>query len=155
MTIAYPAQFPVNGKPTTWTQLTGINSRGQIVGYYYDGGDFHGFLYQAGEFSLINASPGNASTNAFGISDSGQIVGEDLTTASDQGFVDNGGAFTPIAVPGAAGRQPTESVAMARISSGRLARVTWRSPLTGSFTPAECLLKWTPRASSATRSPMV
>ena len=50
----------------TSTVATGINDRGQIVGYYTDGaGDFHGFLYSGGKWiTLDDPLAANASTAA-------------------------------------------------------------------------------------------
>ena len=50
---------------------TGVNNRGDVVGSYYDGRDFHAFLYQGGTFTSIGDK-----SYAFAINDSGQIVGE-------------------------------------------------------------------------------
>jgi probable HAF family extracellular repeat protein len=50
---------------------TGVNNRGDVVGSYYDGANFHAFLNQAGTFTSIGEK-----TYAFGINDSGEIVGE-------------------------------------------------------------------------------
>jgi len=48
-----------------------VNTWGDVVGSYYDGTAFHGFLYENGTFTSIGTG-----TNAFAINDSGQIVGE-------------------------------------------------------------------------------
>ena len=57
------------------TVAFGINSLGQIVGYYL-GGDAknHGFLYSSGTYSSIDDPAISEFTVATGINDSGQIA---------------------------------------------------------------------------------
>jgi uncharacterized membrane protein len=57
------------------TQAFGIDSPGQIVGFYFDAaGTPHGFLRDKGGFNTIDV-PGALETFAFGINPAGQIVG--------------------------------------------------------------------------------
>lgn len=49
--------------------------------------------------SFINA-PGAIDTYAYGINDSGQIVGDFVDALGSHGFVDTGGSFTTVDVPG-------------------------------------------------------
>lgn len=59
----------------TQTRVLGINSAGEMVGFYVDSlGDDHGFLLSGGEFTTIDV-PGSNKTDADGINDVGQIVG--------------------------------------------------------------------------------
>src|SRR5437764_562199 len=58
---------------TGFTETFGINSSGQIVGYY-ENPQRHGFLYSRGTYTPINV-PTAASTEADGINDLGHIVG--------------------------------------------------------------------------------
>src|SRR5262249_61607269 len=59
----------------TATFVAGINTQGDMVGYYYDSaGGEHGFLLTNGTFSTIDV-PGSKITMLSGINDSGQIVG--------------------------------------------------------------------------------
>jgi probable HAF family extracellular repeat protein len=84
----------------TWAN--GINNSGQVVGYYNDAvsGDYHGFLYDDGIYSLIDL-PGASATVASGINDSGQIVGYgQFQNFQFHGFLDDGGDFTTIDYPG-------------------------------------------------------
>src|SRR5258708_13723518 len=62
----------------------GLNNKDEIVGYFYDSSSFrHGFLDSGGVFSTIDIpasftdplSPTTQTTQAWGINDSGQIVG--------------------------------------------------------------------------------
>jgi probable HAF family extracellular repeat protein len=105
----------------------GINDSGQIVGVYFSSsnGTFvaHGFLDSNGAFSSID-DPGAAGTYAYGINDSGVIVGFEqigpqLTNAA---FIDNNGTFTTFQVPGGVG-----TVAYSINDQGEVV---------GSFTPA-------------------
>jgi probable HAF family extracellular repeat protein len=53
----------------------GINTSGQIVGYYYHAGSTtHGFLLDQGSYTTLDV-PGALYTYATGINASGQIVG--------------------------------------------------------------------------------
>jgi probable HAF family extracellular repeat protein len=83
------------------TSAAGINSRGQIVGFYFDSvdGPVHGFLYDAGVFTTLDV-PGAISTQAWGINPRGQIVGIYSDTERQQhGFLYDAGVFTTIDVP--------------------------------------------------------
>ena len=60
---------------STFTLPHGINSSGQIVGFFLDSTGGHGFLRdKKGSFTTIDV-PGSLGTNATGINSSGQIVG--------------------------------------------------------------------------------
>jgi hypothetical protein len=77
------------------TSFEGINSSGQIVGYYYPNAPINnapqGFLYSAGTFTDFPVS------YLTGINDSGEIVGSNVGGDS---FVYQDGTFTSIHVPG-------------------------------------------------------
>jgi probable HAF family extracellular repeat protein len=90
-----------------FTEPVGINSAGQIVGYYSDtAGRVHGFLLSQGTFSTIDP-PGAASTQAIGINSAGEIVGNFSPVANPgpadpfHGFLLSAGGFSTIDVPGA------------------------------------------------------
>jgi probable HAF family extracellular repeat protein len=75
------------------TFASGINDNGQIVGGFLDANEnYHGFLVTGGSLTTFNV-PG-LPTVAYGINNSGQIVGYD-----GQGFLDTDGSFTTITVP--------------------------------------------------------
>ena len=87
------------------TQGRGINSAGEIVGYFTDSVGTHGFFRDTGgNFSPAIDAPGATKfgTFALGINDvSSQIVGDFfVATGQQQGFLDSGGSFTTIDVPG-------------------------------------------------------
>jgi uncharacterized membrane protein len=85
------------------TEARGINGVGQIVGdylYLHSSGEY-GFLETAGSFTTV-ACPGASFTSftaAFGINDSGQIVGVCGDSTGWHSFLDTGGSFTTIDVP--------------------------------------------------------
>jgi probable HAF family extracellular repeat protein len=89
----------------TGTQAWGINSRGDIVGYY-TGADTntHGFLLNGTHYSAIDY-PGAAVTLVNGINAQGDLVGEFGATATSphRGFMlGTDGVFTAFDFPGAA-----------------------------------------------------
>lgn len=83
----------------------GINNTGQIAGYYAGGGSLgpsEGFLYSNGGYSNFNVPdvPHQLQTGqpvVAGINDNGQIVGN---RAFSGGYLDSGGVFMTIQVPG-------------------------------------------------------
>ena len=86
------------------TQAWGINSRGDIVGYY-TGADNnnHGFLLNGGQYTAVDY-PGAAVTLAHGISPQGDVVGEFGATAASphRGFLLGAdGVYTTFDFPGA------------------------------------------------------
>src|SRR6266852_3685135 len=56
------------------TYPSGINSVGQIVGFYTDGAGSHGFLLSDEEYTSLDVRDGDE-TYAYGINNVGQIVG--------------------------------------------------------------------------------
>ena len=68
--------FP--GATLTW--ITGINPRGEILGFYLDAdGNMHGFVLSNGNFKSIDI-PGALFTEANGINPEGDIVGRYVTS---------------------------------------------------------------------------
>jgi probable HAF family extracellular repeat protein len=60
---------------STWTEASGINDLGQVVGTYTDtSGVAHGFRYKAGVYTTLDF-PGMAHNYALGINDAGRVVG--------------------------------------------------------------------------------
>jgi hypothetical protein len=88
------------------TAAYGINSSGQIAGYYYNAG-WHSFLRSSDGSTFTSFDyPGNSgSTLAHGINDSGQIVGSYPYDAAGSGFLrsSDGSTFTSIDDPSAFG----------------------------------------------------
>jgi probable HAF family extracellular repeat protein len=68
------------GGANSWA--TGINNRGQIVGYAETaGGQTHAFLYANGVMRDLGTFPGGTDSWAYSINNCGQIVGEATTAA--------------------------------------------------------------------------
>ena len=85
------------------TEARGVNSRGDIVGFYADGQDqLHGFLYASGVLTTIDV-PDADWTVATDINNSGVIVGyfADHGLGLAHGFVLRHGTFSTIDAPGA------------------------------------------------------
>jgi probable HAF family extracellular repeat protein len=89
------------GNPSgTFEFASGINSAGNIVGYYYDRSFFaHGFLLSGGQYTTLD-DPGVRDTNPFGINSLGQIVGSYNDNFFNlHGFLLSGGQYTPVDDP--------------------------------------------------------
>jgi len=68
-----------------FTVVVGIDSAGDLVGYYQDAsGNLNGFLFSGGAYTTIDP-PGSTTTQLSGINDMGQIVGE--TRSPNSGFL--------------------------------------------------------------------
>ena len=93
---------------TITDQLLGVNNSNVAVGFYVDAsGNTYGYLYNinTGTFSAPISDPSGmpGTTTAAAINNSGEIAGfyTNATTGLVDGFIDNGGTFSTIAVPGA------------------------------------------------------
>jgi uncharacterized membrane protein len=99
--IAYPGDLAI--------AAVGIDAGGSIVGEYAEFGRNHGFALSNGAFSLIDFTDGTTvahSTFAFGISESGAVVGEYKVLFKPLGdpghaFLLEDGLYTHISPPGA------------------------------------------------------
>jgi probable HAF family extracellular repeat protein len=88
-----------------YTAVHGVNNAGDAVGEYI-GSDYtqHGFLFSGGEFTTIDVPDAPYWTIAYGINDSGEIVGaysaqpvcNCVDDVSVYGFVYSGGQFSTI-----------------------------------------------------------
>jgi uncharacterized membrane protein len=92
---------------THFSEAFRSNDRGDVVGYYSDDNGFaHGFLLSGGVLTTLDF-PGAGQTFAFGINESGAIVGEwDVLDAlgnvlAYHGWIFKDGTFSQIDVPGA------------------------------------------------------
>jgi probable HAF family extracellular repeat protein len=71
---------PINYPGAIQTFASGINDRGQVVGYFVDSsGAEHGFVETGGVYTPINY-PGSPATNPEGINANGEIVGSYLVS---------------------------------------------------------------------------
>jgi probable HAF family extracellular repeat protein len=107
---------------------TGINTSGQIVGFYTDSSMVpHGFLDTAGTFTDVDY-PGANGTDVFDINDSGEMVGAFTdTTGIVHGYLDNGGTFTQIDYPGA-----STTIAVGINSSGEIVGI-WEDSMNNTY----------------------
>jgi len=98
-TIDYPG--------ASYTEASGINNAGQVVGSYEGPYYSHGFLESGRSFTTIDVPtidvPGASSTlGASGINNAGQVVGTYVdASGNSHGFLESGGSFTTIDYPGA------------------------------------------------------
>jgi probable HAF family extracellular repeat protein len=87
---------------TNGTISWGINTSGQIVGYYLDASDKnHGFLLSGGMYTTLDDPlAGSFGTVATGINSAGQIVGYYLDSANkEHGFLESGGTYITLDDP--------------------------------------------------------
>lgn len=98
-----PVDAPGAGRrPGQGTIAVDINDSGAVAGYYTGRRGKFGFVLRHGRFTTLRYPPGSNSTWASGIADSGTIAGGYTSRRGVlNGFLDSGGAFSPIAVPGA------------------------------------------------------
>ena len=96
-----------SGVTPTFDQLLGVNDSNIAVGFYVDVMDgTHGFTYNINTHTFSapiddpDAVPGTTTTAA--INNSGELAGfyTNAMTGTTEGFIDNGGVFTTIDVPG-------------------------------------------------------
>jgi probable HAF family extracellular repeat protein len=81
------------------TIAEGINSTGEIVGYWDNGTRSFGFIYKNGTYTTINV-PGSTNTSLNAINDLGQIVGvyTDTNNNTAHFFIYQNGNYDPITV---------------------------------------------------------
>ena len=93
---------PITYPGSTVDSANGINSGGEIVGFYGNGGALTGFTFNSAVYTS-NAVPGSVATNDLGVNDSGQVVGG-YTDGGNQthGFLLSGGVYTTLDYPGSA-----------------------------------------------------
>jgi len=91
----------VPGQVATQTSARGINSRGDIVGFYGAGGRQYGFLFADGQFTTLEFPvPGGRGTIANGINARGEIVGQYTAPVHDSS--NPPGMDSPLYCPSAA-----------------------------------------------------
>jgi len=86
----------------TGTSCFGINAAGAIVGFYNVLNSFsNGFIYANGVFTDVIVPTATAGTIAYGINDSGEVVGQFADSNGTHGFLFNGSTYETLNVPGA------------------------------------------------------
>jgi uncharacterized membrane protein len=100
--------FQMKGSAVTTIQFPGavntypvaVNDAGAIVGLYYDGTADHGFMEYRGSYTKLEPE-GASSSEARGINNSGEIVGEyrPSVNAEGEGFTYLNGTFTSYTSP--------------------------------------------------------
>jgi len=80
------------------TAASGINNSGQVVGTFV-GADgyfgYHGFLYSGGTYTTLNDPSAANQTDAHGVNDSSEVVGDYYSGGYD-GFLYRGGNWTTL-----------------------------------------------------------
>jgi uncharacterized membrane protein len=100
-TLMLPNSFTAENFPgAVQTQVIGINSAGDTVGFYIDqNGVTHGFKAVGGTFTTIDG-PGTAFNLLLGLNDNGQLAGYSSTDSTgmtaQRAFVEQSGTFTYI-----------------------------------------------------------
>ena len=78
-----------------------MNDLGTVVGFYQEGPNFTAFVDKLGAITSFQF-PGSTSTQALGVNDLGDIVGDYIGADGEMfGFVDSGGKFSTINPSGA------------------------------------------------------
>ena len=85
---------PLEPAPGASTTPTGINARGDVVGFFVSGGHVHGFLRSKGKYTVIDV-PGAQDTLINGLNDRGDLVGQ----TEGGGFLLRNGRMTPLLSP--------------------------------------------------------
>src|SRR5439155_25030406 len=100
----------VSGAVST-TDVTWINSLGDIVAFFVSGGMPHAYVLHGTALTTIDY-PGAQTTFRFGISNAGEVVGTEYTNDFfiAHGFLFSHGQFTLIDFPGARATWPTMAV---------------------------------------------
>ncbi len=99
------------------TEAQGINSAGDVVGYYSSSGGRLGFLFDpaTNTFTNLNGPTGSSVIQANGINDNGAIVGTYRDSSNNtHGFLYANGQYTTIDASGAQyGTMPTGIITIA------------------------------------------
>lgn len=77
-----------------------VNSAGQVVGSYLEGGARYGFVALNGVVTRLDA-PGATSITARSINDAGEVAGDYYRLGTQRAFLWRDGVFTDLPVPGA------------------------------------------------------
>lgn len=96
------ASYSTIGGPTGALQSVAndINNASEIVGYYNDNKDRHGFLFSGDNYTNLDV-PGASLTIPYRINDQGQVVGYYLDNTGEHGFLWANDNYSTIDYPGA------------------------------------------------------
>ena len=106
---------PIDFPGSVGTKVSGINDRGEMVGYYDTDTHGRGFALRDGRFTTIDP-PGSLTSLPSGIDNRGRIVGGylDPNGVNGRGFLWENGTYTTIVAPG----ERTDTVAIATNDRG-------------------------------------
>ncbi len=78
-----------------------INDNDQVTGYsFVDGSSYHAFRWQAGTMTDLGALPGRTHSLGYGLSESGEVVGNSLSGGENHAFLWQGGALSDLGTLG-------------------------------------------------------
>jgi uncharacterized membrane protein len=89
----------IDGPNATFTDASGINNRGEIIGTFQDGLGLHGYVFRRGDFTTLDVPVQGALTIALGNNDRGQVTGAYRSQGLFHGFLWERGKFTDINAP--------------------------------------------------------
>jgi PEP-CTERM motif len=102
------------------TQLTGINNAGVVLGRYEtasSNGVFTYFTETGGNITVLG-SAGLSQLTAVGIDSAGQVVGTATFQNQRVGFIDSGGVYSLLTVPGSQGATSIQAVSESGLIAG-------------------------------------
>jgi PEP-CTERM motif len=96
------------------TEHYGINGAGAVSGAYYDGAKLLGYVQSGNSFQSLD--PGGPRSVAWGLNDTGKVVGSyEPNGSTDRGFLWNGSSFSDVMVPGSVSTQARDIDSSGRI----------------------------------------
>jgi probable HAF family extracellular repeat protein len=85
----------------TETLAWDVNNHGQVAGQSIDADNIsHGFVYSNGSYASIDGPSGSMGSAAFGVSDTGTVVGYYNDAAGSRGFIYEGGVYQDFYIAG-------------------------------------------------------
>lgn len=84
--------MPLEVLPESISVAHGINDSGQIVGFFTGATTTHGYIYDAGTYTVLDDPLATLGTFAKGIDNSGHVVGDYVDGTGEHGFFYSGGS---------------------------------------------------------------